>query len=102
MLHKKLTHPKSIAVIGASNNSNTPGGKVLTNLIAHNYKGVLIPVNPKETSVQGLPCFQNTNNIPKVDLAIIAIASKFVLDTVKILTQKKATRGFIIFFSRIW
>ncbi len=73
MLHQKLINPKSIAVIGASNNIDTPGGNVFKNLISHNFKGQLFPVNPKETIVQGVKCFQQVSNIPNVDVAIIAI-----------------------------
>lgn len=97
MLIKELLNPKSIVVIGASNNIHTPGGSVLKNLIAHNFKGELFAVNPKETEVQGLKCYQNVAEIPQVDLAIIAIAAKFTLETVQILTQQKNTKGFIIF-----
>lgn len=97
MLNKELINPKSIVVIGASNNIHTPGGSVLKNLIAHKFKGELFTVNPKETEVQGLKCYQNVTEIPSVDLAIIAIAAKFTLETVQILTQQKNTKGFIIF-----
>ncbi len=97
MLNKELLNPKSIVVIGASNNIHTPGGSVLKNLIAHKFKGELYAVNPKETEVQGLKCYQNVVEIPQVDLAIIAIAAKFTLETVQILTQQKNTKGFIIF-----
>ncbi len=97
MLNKELLNPKSIVVIGASNNIHTPGGSVLKNLIAHNFKGELFAVNPKETEVQGLKCYQNVLDIPQVDLAIIAIAAKFTLETVQILTQQKNTKVFIIF-----
>ena len=97
MLHEKLLNPKSIAVIGASNNIETPGGKALKNLIDCNFKGEIIAVNPKETQVQGIKCYQNVSQIPGVDLAIIAISSKFTLETVAILTEQKNTKGFIIF-----
>ncbi len=97
MLHEKLINPKSIAVVGASNNIHMPGGRVLKNLIDHNFKGELIAVNPKESDVQGIKCFQNIAKIPEVDVAIIAISAKFILDTVKVLAQQKNTRGFIIF-----
>uniref|UniRef100_UPI0035670ABE acetate--CoA ligase family protein n=1 Tax=Lutibacter sp. TaxID=1925666 RepID=UPI0035670ABE len=97
MLNEKLLNPKSIAVIGASNNIHTPGGRVLKNLLDHNFKGDLFAVNPKETEVQGLKCYQNISEIPTVDVAIIAIAAKFTLETVKVLAQQKQTKGFIIF-----
>ncbi|WP_456462939.1 CoA-binding protein, partial [Lutibacter sp.] len=97
MLHKNLINPKSIAIVGASNNIHTPGGSVLKNLIEHHFKGNLIAVNPKETVVQGVKCYQEVSKIPEVELAIIAIAAKFTLETVKVLTQQKNTKGFIIF-----
>lgn len=97
MLNEKLLNPKSIVVIGASNNIQTPGGRVLKILLNHNFKGELFTVNPKETEVQGLKCYQNITDIPNVDVAIIAISAKFTLETVKVLTQQKNTKGFIIF-----
>jgi len=97
MIHEKLINPKSIVVIGASNNIQTPGGRVLKNLIDHNFKGKLFAVNPKETEVQGIKCYQDVSEIPTVAIAIIAIAAKFTLQTIKILAQQKNTKGFIIF-----
>lgn len=97
MLHKKIINPKSIVIVGASNNIHTPGGRVLKNLLDQNFKGNLTAVNPKETNVQGVQCFQNINDIPSADVAIIAIAAKFTLDTVKVLAKQKNTKGFIIF-----
>ena len=97
MLHEKLIQPKSIVVIGASNNIQTPGGRVLKNLIDHNFSGDLFAVNPKESEVQGVKCYREIAGIPNVDLAIIAIAAKFTLETVRVLARKKNTKGFIIF-----
>ncbi len=97
MLHPKLINPSSIVVIGASDNIQSPGGKVLKNLIDENFKGELYGVNPKLTEVQGLNCFQDLGDLPEVDLAIIAIAAKYCLETVKHLTEQKNTKGFIIF-----
>jgi acetyltransferase len=97
MLHEKLIQPKSIVVIGASNNIQTPGGRVLKNLLDHNFNGDLFAVNPKETEVQGVKCYQDLAEIPNVDLAIIAIAAKFTLETVRVLARQKNTKGFIIF-----
>ncbi|WP_299524730.1 acetate--CoA ligase family protein [uncultured Lutibacter sp.] len=97
MIHEKLINPKSIVVVGASNNIQTPGGRVLKNLIDHNFKGELFAINPKETEVQGVKCYQNVSDIPPVDVAIIAIAAKFTLETIKVLAQQKNTKGFIIF-----
>jgi acetyltransferase len=97
MLHRNLLQPKSIVVIGGSDNIHSPGGSVLKNLIDHNFQGELFVVNPKKNQVQGLKSYQDISTIPEVDLAIVAIATKFIPETVKILTLQKNTKGFIIF-----
>ncbi len=96
ILHPLLMKPKSIAVVGASDNMASPGGKLLKNLIDHNFKGDLYAVNPKKRNIQGLKAFQQVNDLPEVDLAIIAIAAKYCVETVQILAHKKNTKAFII------
>lgn len=96
MINSALLDPKSIIVIGGSNDITKPGGKVLKNLKDGNYKGELFVVNLKDSEVQGIKSFQDAEEIPNVDLAIIAIAAKYTLDVVKVLTEQKKTRGFII------
>ncbi len=96
MIHQKLINPKSIAVIGGSNDIHKPGGKVLKNLIDNNFKGNIYVVNPKLDEVQGIKSYRDTADLPQTDLAILAIAAKFCPPTVKMLTAEKNTRGFII------
>ncbi len=96
MIHPALLNPKSIVVIGGSNDIQKPGGAVLSNLIEGNFQGKLYVTNLKETEVQGIKSFQDPAQLPEVDLAIIAIAAKFIPDTVELLVNQKNTRGFII------
>ena len=96
MINEKLLFPHSIVVIGGSNDIRKPGGKVLKNLIDGNFKGDLYVTNPKETEVQGVKSYPTVMDLPYVDLAIIAVATKYVLEVVEILALKKNTGGFII------
>ncbi|HOG20288.1 MAG TPA: acetate--CoA ligase family protein [Salinivirgaceae bacterium] len=96
MIHEKLLNPKSIVVIGGSEDVYKPGGKVLKNLIESHFKGTVYVVNPKMDSVQGVKSFRDVKNLPQVDLAILAIAAKFCLSSVEVLANEKGTRGFII------
>ena len=96
MITDELINPNSIVVVGGSNNVKKPGGKVLKNIIDHEYKGNLYVINPKETEVQGITSYQNPENLPEVDLAIIAIAAKHTPEIVESLASQKNTRGFII------
>lgn len=97
MINSFLYNPKSIALIGASNDETKPGGKALKNLLSTNFKGKLFPVNPKESVVQGLNSYRDVSEIPECELAIMAIASKYVNQTVEYLAANKGTRAFIIF-----
>jgi acetyltransferase len=96
MVNNFLINPRSIVVVGGSNELTKPGGKVLKNLLDGNFKGDVYVTNLKETVVQGITSFQDINDLPQVDLAIIAIAAKFIPETVEILAKNKGTRAFII------
>ena len=97
MITSQLINPKSIVVIGASNDVTKTGGKALKNLLDHHYPGKLYAVNPKETNIQGLTCYKDAADIPQADLAILAIAARFCPDTVETLAREKNTRAFVIF-----
>ena len=96
MITKELIEPKSIVVIGGSADIHKPGGKVLKNLIDGKYEGDLYVTNLKENVVQGIKNYKNPNDLPNVELAIIAIAAPHILEVVKILALQKGTKAFII------
>jgi acetate---CoA ligase (ADP-forming) len=96
MINQQLINPRSIVVIGGSNDISKPGGKVLKNIIDGGFKGNLYVTNLKESEVQGIKSYADPNDLPQVDLAIIAIAARFVPDTVKLLAHQKETRAFIV------
>jgi len=96
MITQQLINPKSIVVIGASNDVTKPGGKLLKNLIDHQFAGDLYVSNPKEDKIQGIKSYRDLNDLPQTDLAILAIAAKYCPDTVDLLARQKGTRAFII------
>ena len=96
MIVQQLVNPSSIVVIGGSNDIQKPGGKILKNLIDGKFKGDLFVSNPKEDEVQGIKSYRDLNELPDVDLAIIAIAAKYSLPTIEFLTEKKNTKAVII------
>ena len=78
-LFKALLSPRSIAVVGASEDVLKPGGKIIQNLQRKNFSGELYAVNPKAESIQGLPAFTSIVDLPQVpDLGIVAIPGRFV------------------------
>jgi acetyltransferase len=96
MITQQLIHPTSIVIVGGSNDTSKPGGKVLKNLIDNHFEGSLFVVNPKENEIQGLKCYKSADELPPCDLAILAIAAKYCPETVEKLARDKQTRAFII------
>lgn len=75
-----LLKPKSIVVIGASQDPVRIGGRPFELARVHGYPGEIVGVNPKYTEVQGKPCFADIRALPMVpDLAILAIGANDVL-----------------------
>ncbi len=96
MINQSLLDPKSIVVIGGSNDIKKPGGKILKNIIDGSFKGRLFVVNQKETSVQGITCQRSVNELGNTDLAILSIPARFCPEIIRTLADEKETRAFII------
>ena len=96
MIANELLNPRSIVVCGASSDVHKPGGKSLYNLLHSPFKGTVYAVNPKETEVQGVKCYNKVDDLPQVDCAILCIAAKFCAQTVDVLAKEKGCKGFII------
>ncbi len=96
MITQQLINPASIVIVGGSNDTAKPGGKVLKNLIDNHFGGSLYVVNPKEDNIQGIKCHKTVDELPQCDLAILAIAAKYCPETVEKLASDKQTRAFII------
>ena len=78
-----LFYPKSIAVIGASGTPGKLGWNVFTNLVSHNFKGKLYPINPKADEIQGLKAYPCISAVPEsVDVAIILVSAGVTPDVV--------------------
>ena len=74
---KAFFAPKSIALIGASENETKVGGILLMNLIKAGIK--VIPINPNHDEINKIKCYKNILDYSgKIDLGIIAIPSLFV------------------------
>ncbi|WP_372775525.1 acetate--CoA ligase family protein [Mangrovibacterium sp.] len=96
MLNQALLHPKSIVVVGASNTLSKPGGHLLQNLLVHPFTGDLYVVNPREDRIQGIEAFASVDELPAVDLAILAIPAAACVDAVEVLARDKGARGFVV------
>lgn len=79
-----LFHPRSIAVVGASDDPNRIGGVPLSLMIERGYTGRLIPINPKYERVQGLPAFPSLVAAGgPIDIAIVAVPAAALAATLE-------------------
>ena len=73
----KLLNPRSVAVIGASDDPLRIGGRPIAYMQAQGYRGRLMPVNPNRPLIQGLPAFASVAALPETpDVAIVAVAAR--------------------------
>jgi acetate---CoA ligase (ADP-forming) len=69
---ERLLAPKSIAIVGASEDRAKPGGRLLHYLLKHGYTGRLFPVNPRADEIMGHRSYPSVADLPETpDLACI-------------------------------
>ena len=74
-----IFEPKSVALIGASNNPAKYGWIILANIIANGYTGRIYPINPREDKIWGLRVYRSISDVPEeVDLVDISRPAKAV------------------------
>lgn len=77
---KSLFDPDSVAIVGASNNLDSIGGRPLRYYQEHGFKGKIYPVNPKYDEIAGRKCYKSVSEIDEpVDVALIIVNFKLVL-----------------------
>ena len=96
MINQQLLNPKSIVVVGGSNNVHKPGGAIVRNIKNGGFDGPLHIVNPKEDEVQGIKAVHDVKDIPQTDLAVMVVAAKYCPDYVDYLCAEKGVRAFVI------
>jgi len=74
-----LFKPKSVAIIGASNNPLSIGHIVIKNLLDHNFKGPIYPINPKSKFIKSFRAYPSVTDVPDdIDLVNISIKNTSV------------------------
>ncbi len=91
-----LLEPMSVAVIGASRDPSSIGGRLLHNLLSGPFQGVVYPVNPSAPAVQGVPAYPSVNDVPgDVEVSFIAVPAAGVVDVAR-QCAAKGVRGLIV------
>ncbi len=85
-----LLEPRSIAVIGASDNAARIGGMALSLMRDFGYAGDVYPINPKYDRVFGYRCYPDIESLPQApDLVVLALPAS----DVSAMLERCAARG---------
>ncbi len=88
--------PKSVALIGASDQEGSVGFTVMKNLREGGFSGPIWCVNPRHRTIAGAPCYPNAEALPEApDLAVIATPANTVPDVITEL-GRKGTRAAVV------
>ena len=94
-----LLRPRSIAIIGASQDPAKIGGRPLHLLRRYGYAGQIYPINPRAAEVQGLKAYPSVMDVPEApDLALIAVEAEKAPDAVE-QCAARGVRGVVVFSS---
>ncbi|KAA0076213.1 acetate--CoA ligase family protein [Tardiphaga sp. P9-11] len=76
--------PKSVAIIGASENPNKVGGRPVHYLQKFGFKGKIYPINPSRTEIQGEKCYKSLADLPEApEMVIVAVAGDNAIGAVE-------------------
>jgi acyl-CoA synthetase (NDP forming) len=71
---ERLCAPRSVAIIGASDDDRKFGGRAMKYLLKHGFRGAIFPINPRKSAVLGVPAFETVSAVGQpVDVAIMAL-----------------------------
>ena len=86
-----LLAPKSVAVVGASDNPSRIGGRPLNYFLTKGFEGTVHAVNPNRETVQGIPACPTLEDVPgDVDFVLVAVPAPTVNDVVRTAVAKNA------------
>jgi acetate---CoA ligase (ADP-forming) len=92
-----LLSPRSVAILGASNDPARIGGRPLAFMLAQKFAGAIYPVNPNRAEVQGVKAYPSVADLPETpDVAIIAVPADLAVQAVEDLA-KRGTKGALMF-----
>ena len=93
---KEIMSPKSIAIVGASDNKSRIGGRPLANMVEKNFAGEIYPINPNRDTVQGIKAYSSLLDVKDdLDFILVAVPSKIVASVLEEAVIKKAKTALI-------
>ena len=89
--------PNSVAIIGASRDTAKRGNRAIQMLLDSRYEGRIVPINPKETEILGVPCYPELAAVPfDIDLALICTPAATVPDVIELCGRKNVKGALVL------
>ncbi|KAA3612677.1 MAG: GNAT family N-acetyltransferase [Calditrichaeota bacterium] len=89
--------PRSIAVIGATDEEGSVGRSIMLNLVQNRFGGVVYPVHSSLDAILGIKAYKNIADIPDdIDLAVILTRAKLVPDVLRDCVENNVKGAVII------
>jgi len=80
----RILHPRSVAVLGASDSTQKFGGRIMSFLVRHGFAGDIYPINPNRSEVLGRKAFASIGAVPAPpDVAILAVPPGALVPSVR-------------------
>ena len=80
----RLIRPRSVAIVGASDEPGKLTGRPLAHLQRFGYGGRIFPVNPRVSRIGEHQCYPDVRSLPEApDVALILVGSSRVVDVVR-------------------
>jgi acyl-CoA synthetase (NDP forming) len=93
----RLFYPRSVAFIGASSQIGKWGHTLICNTIKGGYQGEIYPVNPKGGMIADRTAYRSVTELPEnVDLAVVTLPARLVLDLITQLADRKIKHVILI------
>jgi len=89
MTLRAALEPRSIAIVGASDNPHKVGGRPILYMKRYGYRGAIYPINPGRAEVQGIKAYPAIGEVPEApELAVIAVAGEEAVRAVEECARK--------------
>jgi len=81
---RAILNPRSVAIVGATDDPSKFGGRALRFLQRHGFAGGIFPVNPRRTELLGLQCYASILDVKKpIDVALLTVPASHLIPAIE-------------------
>jgi len=94
-----ILNPRTVAVIGASNDPEKRGYRAIRTLQTDRYRGRILPINPRASEILGLPCYASLDEVPadiEIDLALVCTPARVTPEVVRACGLRKVKGALLL------